>query len=115
MIRRIRRGNMFYADLTYGIGSEQKGSRPVVIISNNKGNRHSNTVIVAVITSQMINKTKLPTHCHIQAQQGLYRNSLVMLEQIRTVDKSRLREYIGTLNGEVMSKIDRALAISVGL
>ena len=115
MERKIRRGDMFYANLTCGIGSEQKGIRPILILSNNIGNVHSNTVIAAVITSRMENKAKMPTHCHIKAQQGLGRDSLVLLEQIRTIDKARLREYIGTLDIEVMSNVGRALAISIGI
>ena len=115
MERKIKRGDMFYAELTSGIGSEQIGYRPILIISNDIGNKHSNTVIAAIITSQTMNKAKIPTHCHIKMQQGLGRDSLVLLEQIRTIDKSRLREYIGALEGEVMNNIDRALAISIGL
>jgi len=93
-----------------------KGSlRPLLIISNNKGNARSPTVITAIITSQMRNKSKIPTHYPIHVQQGLSQDSLVLLEQIRTIDKKRLKKYIGTLNGEIMSKIDRALAVSVGL
>jgi len=113
--RKIRRGDMLYADLTIGVGSEQSGCRPVLIIQNDIGNKFSPTVIIAVITSRTENKTKIPTHCPIKKQQGLGRDSLVLLEQIRTIDKARLREYIGTLCGEDMSKIDNALAISVGL
>lgn len=115
MERRIRRGDMFYADLTFGIGSEQSGYRPTIIIQNNTGNKHSQTVIVAVITSKTTHKPKMPTHCYIKPQQGLERDSLILLEQIRTIDKRRLCEYIGTLNSEVMGKVDRALAVSVGL
>jgi mRNA interferase MazF len=115
MERKIRRGDMFYADLTSGIGSEQSGHRPVLIVSNDTGNRHSNTVIAAVITSRTAGKPKLPTHCPLKRRQGLGRDSLVLLEQIRTIDKGRLREFIGTLEGESMSKVNKALAISVGL
>ena len=115
MERKIKRGDMFYAELMSGIGSEQNGYRPIIIISNDIGNKHSKTVIVAVITSQTENKAKMPTHYTIKAQQGLGRDSLVLLEQIRTIDKARLKEYIGTLDNEVMNKIDRALAVSVGL
>lgn len=106
---------MFFADLTPTIGSEQDGIRPIVIIQNDSGNKHSKTVIAAIITSKTESKSKLPTHCYIKAQQGLGRDSLVLLEQIRTIDKVRLKEYIGTLDGEAMSKIDMALAVSVGL
>jgi mRNA interferase MazF len=115
MERKIRRGDMFYADLTPGVGSEQSGYRPVLVIQNNTGNKHSNTVIATIITSRTGNKPKMPTHCPIKAQQGLGRDSLVLLEQIRTIDKERLKEYIGTLDADAMSKIDRALAVSVGL
>ena len=106
---------MYYTDLTLGVGSEQNGCRPVLIIQNNTGNKHSKTIIAATITSQTESKTKIPTHCLIKKQQGLGRDSLVLLEQIRTIDKSRLKEYIGTLDGDSMSKVNKALAISVGL
>ncbi|MCL1976308.1 MAG: type II toxin-antitoxin system PemK/MazF family toxin [Firmicutes bacterium] len=115
MERTIKRGDIFYADLSFGVGSEQGVFRPVLIIQNNTGNKHSKTVITAIITSKTASKTKMPTHCLINAQQGLYMDSLVLLEQIRTIDKSRLKEYIGTLNIEVMSKVNRALSVSVGL
>jgi len=116
MDRRIRRGDMFYANLTFGgIGSEQSGYRPVLVIQNDIGNKHSKTVIAAIITSQMASKAKMPTHCAIKAHQGLGRDSLVLLEQIRTIDKERLKEFIGTLDDEAMSKVDKALAVSVGL
>lgn len=115
MNRKIRRGDMFYADLTPGFGSEQSGYRPILIIQNDAGNRHSNTVIAAIITSRISTKTKLPTHACIKAQQGLGHDSLVLLEQIRTIDKMRLKEYIGTMDGEAISRVDRALAVSVGL
>ena len=115
MERRIRRGDIFYADLTFGLGSEQGGCRPVLIIQNDIGNKHSKTVIVAVITSRVERKLRMPTHCFVKAQQGLGRDSIVLLEQIRTIDKIRLREYIGALDSESMVKVDKALAISVGL
>jgi mRNA interferase MazF len=113
--RKILRGDIFYADLTPGVGSEQNGYRPVLIISNNTGNRHSRTIIAAVITGRTAGKSKLPTHCRIKAQQRLGRDSYVLLEQIRTLDKARLREYIGTLGGDAMRTINKALAVSVGL
>ncbi len=113
--RRILRGDMFYADLTPTVGSEQGGMRPVLIIQNNSGNRFSKTVIVAVITSRTGGKAKLPTHCHIRARQRLRRDSTVLLEQIRTIDRVRLQEYIGTLDTEAMAGIDKVLAVSVGL
>ena len=115
MNRKIRRGDMFYADLTPGVGSEQSGYRPVLIIQNDTGNRHSNTVIAAIITSRISTKAKLPTHALIKAQQGLGHDSIVLLEQIRTIDKIRLTEYIGTLDSETIKRIDRALAVSMGL
>ena len=115
MEREIKRGDMFYADLTLGVGSEQSGYRPVLILQNNTGNKHSNTVIVAIITSKIENKAKMPTHCPIKVQQGLGRDSLVLLEQLRTIDKARLKEYLGLLDAETMNEIDRSLAVSVGL
>lgn len=115
MERKIRRGDMFYADLTPTVGSEQDGIRPILIIQNDTGNKHSKTVIAAIITSRTASKPKMPTHCLIRAQQGLGRDSLVLLEQIRTIDKTRLKEYIGTLDSESMSGVDKALAVSVGL
>jgi mRNA interferase MazF len=115
MDRKIRRGDVFYADLTPSVGSEQDGIRPILIIQNDTGNKHSKTVIAAIITSKTKGKAKLPTHCPIKAQQGLGRDSLVLLEQIRTIDKSRLKEYIGTLDAQTMSAIDKALAVSIGL
>ena len=115
MGRRIKRGDIFYADLTFGVGSEQSGCRPVLIIQNDIGNKFSPTVISAVITSRIKRKAKLPTHCFIQRQQRLGRDSLVLLEQVRTIDKARLRGYIGTLDDQTMNRVDKALAISVGL
>jgi len=115
MERRIKRGDIFYVDLTYGVGSEQNGVRPVLIVQNNTGNKYSNTFIVAVITSRTVSKAKLPTHYFLNAQQGLGRDSLILLEQIRTIDKARFKDYIGTLDCEIMKKVDKALAISVGL
>ena len=115
MERKIRRGDMYYADMTPGVGSEQNGYRPILIVSNNTGNKHSRTVIAAVITSRTVNKANLPTHCLIKKQQRLERDSLILLEQLRTVDKSRLNAYIGTLDVRTMRNVDRGLAISVGL
>ena len=115
MERKIKRGDMYYANLAFGVGSEQSGFRPILIIQNNTGNKHSRTVIAALITSRTESKTKMPTHCPIKAQQGLGHDSLVLLEQIRTIDKARLKEFIGTLDADAMSKIDKALAVSVGL
>jgi len=112
---KIKRGDMYYADLPLGVGSEQYGDRPVLIVQNNAGNNHSNTVIAATITSRTETKTSIPTHCPIKKQQGLGWDSLVLLEQIQTIDKKRLTEYIGTLDDETMRAVDKALAVSVGL
>ena len=111
----IRRGDIYYADLSPVIGSEQGGVRPVLIIQNNVGNRHSPTVIAAAITSQ-IGKARLPTHIELSAQSvGLNRDSVILLEQIRTLDKSRLREQMGKLDESTMTAVDNALAVSFGL
>ena len=115
MEREIKRGDMFYANLTLGIGSEQIGYRPVLVIQNDLGNKHGKTVITATITSKAIDKSHVPTHCPIKAQHHLGRDSTVLLEQLRTIDKTRLREYIGALDSDSMDRIDLALAISVGL
>ncbi|KXG74452.1 type II toxin-antitoxin system PemK/MazF family toxin [Thermotalea metallivorans] len=111
----VKRGDIFYADLSPVIGSEQGGVRPVLIIQNDVGNKYSPTVIVAAITSQ-INKAKLPTHIEISASEyGLTKDSVVLLEQVRTIDKRRLREKIGHFDEEKMSKVNEALMISLGL
>ena len=112
----VKRGDMFYADLSPVIGSEQGGIRPVVIIQNDVGNKHSPTVIAAAVTSQ-IGKSKLPTHIEIEAEaEGLKSNSVILTEQIRTIDKSRLKEKIGHINDErVINKINSALGVSFGL
>ena len=112
----IKRGDMFYADLSPVVGSEQGGIRPVVIIQNDVGNKHSPTVIAAAITSQT-GKTKLPTHIPIGSQNsGLKSDSIVLTEQIRTIDKSRLKEKIGHIDDEnVISQINNALGVSFGL
>lgn len=109
------RGDMYYADLGRGIGSEQKGYRPVLIIQNNVGNKHSPTVIIAAITSRVGVKAKLPTHYFVNTESGLEAPSIVLLEQIRTIDKKRLDSYIGHLSDIHIDGIDKALAISVGL
>ena len=107
----IRRGDLYYADLSPVVGSEQGGVRPVLIIQNNIGNKYSPTVIVAAITSQ-INKAKLPTHIEIAANEyGLNKDSVILLEQIRTIDKKRLREKIGCLDKSMMLKISKRLLI----
>ena len=111
----VRRGDIFYADLSPVVGSEQGGVRPVLIIQNDMGNRHSPTVIAAAITSQM-NKAKLPTHIELVGQDcGLTKDSIVLLEQIRSLDKRRLREHMGRLDGALMDEVDRAIAVSFGL
>jgi len=108
----VWRGDVFYADLTPVKGSEQGGIRPVVVIQNNIGNRYSPTIVVAVITSK--DKIKLPTHVEIVGG-GFMKQSVVLLEQIRTIDKCRLGEYVMTLNAKTMERIDSALGVSVGL
>lgn len=111
----VRRGDIFYADLSPVVGSEQGGIRPVLIIQNNVGNRYSPTVICAAITSQ-INKAKLPTHIEIDKENhSLSKDSVILLEQVRTVDKRRLREKIGHLEDSLMDKVDKALLTSLGL
>ncbi len=109
-----KRGELYYADLSPVIGSEQGGVRPVLIIQNNVGNRYSPTVIVCAVTSR-ITKAKLPTHVEISAGQfGLIKNSVVLLEQLRTLDKKRLKARIGEIDAPVMRKIERAALISLG-
>jgi len=111
----VKRGDIFYADLSPVIGSEQGGVRPVLVIQNDIGNKYSPTIIIGAITSQ-INKAKLPTHVEITAPEyGLPKDSVVLLEQIRTIDKKRLREKIGRFNDEMMKKVDECLKISLGL
>ena len=116
MIMTIKRGDMFYADLSPVVGSDQGGVRPVLIIQNDLGNKYSPTVIAAAITSQT-NKTKLPTHIELDEHtEGLKSNSVILTEQIRTIDKSRLKERIGHIDDiEVMNKINNALGVSFGL
>ena len=115
MNRTYLRGDMYYADLGRGIGSEQEGYRPVLILQNNTGNKYSPTVIVAAISSKVDAKAKLPTHYLLQAENGLELPSLVLLEQLRTIDKKRLGAYIGHLEEKHIRKINHALAVSVGL
>ena len=111
----VRRGEIYYADLSPVVGSEQGGMRPVLIVQNDVGNKYSPTVIAAAITSKT-SKSKLPTHIEVFADQyGLAKDSVILLEQIRTIDKSRLESYIGRLDEATMSRIDRALGISVGI
>lgn len=111
----VKRGDIFYADLSPVVGSEQGGTRPVLIVQNDTGNRHSPTVIAAAITSQT-GKARLPTHISISGGSvGLSKDSIILLEQIRTIDKKRLREHMGRLDEDHMSKVDDAIAISFGL
>ncbi|WP_373230696.1 type II toxin-antitoxin system PemK/MazF family toxin [Cohnella sp.] len=111
----VKRGDVFYADLSPVVGSEQGGVRPVLVIQNDIGNRFSPTVIVAAITAQ-IQKAKLPTHVEIEAKiHGMERDSVILLEQIRTIDKQRLTDKITHLDDETMRKVDESLQISVGL
>ena len=111
----VRRGEIYYADLSPVVGSEQGGMRPVLIVQNDVGNRYSPTVIAAAITSQQ-NKARLPTHIEIEARTyGLSKNSVVLLEQMRTLDKRRLREKMGCLDEKAMQRVDGAIAISLGL
>ena len=111
----VKRGEIYYADLSPVVGSEQGGMRPVLIVQNDVGNRHSPTVIAAAITSRL-DKTKLPTHIDIIADKvGLARDSVVLLEQIRTIDKRRLGEKMGHLDDEVMSAVNEAISVSFGL
>lgn len=111
----VRRGDIFYADLSPVVGSEQGGVRPVVIIQNDVGNKHSPTVICAAVTSKM-NKAKLPTHVEIDAKKyQIVKNSVILLEQVRTIDKQRLKDIVCHLDKEIMSKVDEALKVSFEL
>ncbi len=109
----VKRGEIYYADLSPVVGSEQGGIRPVLIVQNDVGNKYSPTVIAAAITSQM-NKAKLPTHVELNESTGLQKNSVLLLEQLRTIDKTRLGTRVGSLNRETMSKVDSALMVSLG-
>ncbi len=111
----VKRGDIYYADLSPVVGSEQGGVRPVLIVQNNVGNKFSPTVIAAAITSQ-INKAKMPTHIEIDADDyGLSKDSVILLEQVRTIDKRRLKERIGHLNDHLMNRVNEAIEISLGL
>ena len=111
----IKRGDIFYADLRPVVGSEQGGVRPVLIIQNDTGNKHSPTVICAAITSRM-NKAKLPTHVELDASKyQLVKDSVILLEQVRTIDKKRLKEKVCHLDTEILKKVDKALSISLEL
>ena len=109
----VKRGDIFYADLSPVVGSEQGGTRPVLIVQNDTGNRHSPTVIAAAITSQT-GKARLPTHINIAGGSvGLSKDSIILLEQIRTIDKRRLRSYIGSLDADAMKRVDKIIKISL--
>ena len=111
----VRRGDIYYADLSPVVGSEQGGIRPVLIVQNDVGNKYSPTVIAAAITSRT-DKSKLPTHIDVFADKfGLEKNSVILLEQIRTLDKKRLREKMGHLDESVMDKVNSAISVSFGL
>ncbi len=111
----VKRGDIYYADLSPVVGSEQGGIRPVLIVQNDVGNKYSPTVIAAAITSQ-INKAKMPTHIELPANEyGLYKDSVILLEQVRTIDKKRLRERIAHLDNPLMEQVNDALGISFGL
>lgn len=111
----IKRGDIYYADLSPVVGSEQGGIRPVLIVQNDVGNKYSPTVIAAAITSQKY-KTSLPTHISVTSSEcGLAKDSIVLLEQVRTIDKTRLKEHMGMLDNGEMDKIDKALSVSFGL
>ncbi|MDR0405042.1 MAG: type II toxin-antitoxin system PemK/MazF family toxin [Oscillospiraceae bacterium] len=111
---KIKRGEIFYADLSPVVGSEQGGVRPVLIVQNDVGNKFSPTVIAAAITSQN-SKANLPTHIKLRAYKGLSKDSVILLEQIRTIDKKRLKEKIGCLDPLSMAQVDEALSVSFGL
>lgn len=111
----VKRGEIYYADLSPVIGSEQGGMRPVLIVQNDVGNKYSPTVIAAAITSQH-EKSNLPTHINLSAERcGLAKDSIVLLEQVRTIDKQRLKEKMGSIDTAAMSRVDKALSVSFGL
>lgn len=112
---KVKRGDLFYADLSPVVGSEQGGVRPVIVVQNNVGNKYSPTIIVAPVTSQM-NKAKLPTHVKLKGNKyGLPKNSVALMEQLRTIDKKRLREKIGSFSSDIMNKVDEAMSVSLAL
>lgn len=113
MKKHILRGQIYRADLRPAVGSEQSGVRPVLIVQNNTGNKYSSTVITAAITSSRT-KARIPTHVPVGDVQGMYPDSTILLEQLRTLDKSRLLEYLGTVDQETMRQVDEAFRISVG-
>ena len=109
----IKRGDIFYADLDPVVGSEQGGIRPVLVVQNNIGNRYSPTLVVLPLSTAK--KNYLPTHIHICGSKSLPRDSIVLAEQIRTIDRNRLREYVGSIDKEIMDEINRAMKISIGV
>ena len=110
----VKKGDLFFADLSPVVGSEQGGVRPVLVVQNDVGNKYSPTIIVAAVTSQTI--TKLPTHVRLEATQGgLSKDSVVLLEQLRTIDKQRLKERIGTLSESQLPDVEKALSVSLGI
>jgi mRNA interferase MazF len=112
---RVKKGDLYFADLSPVVGSEQGGVRPVLVVQNDVGNKYSPTIIVAAVTSQT-GKAKLPTHVELAATQGgLSKNSVVLLEQLRTIDKRRLKEHIGTLSVNQLPDVDAALGVSLGI
>ncbi|MFT3950941.1 MAG: type II toxin-antitoxin system PemK/MazF family toxin [Oscillospiraceae bacterium] len=114
MVREIKRGDIDYADLGIGVGSEQNGIRPVLVVSNDVGNRFSQTAVVIPITARK-GKPPMPTHIRIDAPEILYRESVILAEQIRTIDRKRLGRYLGTLDNSLMNEADRAIKISLGV
>jgi len=111
----VKKGDLYFADLSPVVGSEQGGVRPVLVVQNDVGNKYSPTIIVAAVTSQ-INKAKLPTHVELGATDGgLSKNSVVLMEQLRTIDKRRLKEHIGTLSDSQLPTVDQALSVSLGI
>lgn len=111
----VKRGDLFYADLSPVVGSEQGGIRPVLVVQNDVGNKYSPTVIAAAVTSQ-INKAKMPTHIEISAETyGLVKDSVILMEQIRTIDKKRLKEKIGHADEDLMERVNKALSVSFAL
>ena len=115
MAKSCYRGELYYADLGKGVGSEQEGYRPVVIVQNNMGNKYSPTVIVAPVTTNHEAKAKLPTHCYIGTESGLDAPSVILLEQLRTIDKKRLGHFVGRLNLKHLRQLNYSLAVSIQL
>lgn len=115
MDKTIKRGDIYYADLNPVVGSEQGGTRPVLVISNDIGNRHSPTVIIAAITSRVRKKKKLPTHLYLGQIEGLPANSIILFEQLRTIDKSRLKEHLTHLDEQYLKSLEFPLLISIGV